>query len=87
MNVTVSRHEIFQTLRQLLLDQFELTPEQVVPMARLSDDLDLDSIDWINLAVHLEETTGHKLREEDLASIRTIQDVVDLLHDRFAHPA
>jgi acyl carrier protein len=82
-----SRDEIFQQLRQLLLDQFELRPEQVVPTAQLRDDLDLDSIDWINMAVYLEEATGYKLREEDLTSIRTVQDVVDLLHARFAHPA
>ncbi|MGH7266188.1 MAG: acyl carrier protein [Candidatus Rokuibacteriota bacterium] len=87
MKVPVSRDEIFQTLRQLLIDQFELRPEQVVPTAHLRDDLDLDSIDWINLAVYLEEATGYKLGEEELTAVRTIQDVVDMLHDRFAHPA
>lgn len=87
MNVPVSREAIFEKLRQLLVEQFELRPEQVVPTAHLRDDLDLDSIDWINLAVYLEEATGFKLREEDLTSIRTIQDVVELLHDRFGHPA
>jgi acyl carrier protein len=87
MSIPASRDEIFQHLRQLLVDQFELRPEQVGPAARLRDDLDLDSIDWINLAVYLEETTGYKLSEEDLTSVRTVQDVVDLLHERFAHPA
>jgi acyl carrier protein len=87
MNAPISRDEIFQQLRQLLVDQFELRPEQVVPKAHLGDDLDLDSIDWINLAVYLEEATGYKLREEDLTSISTIQDVVDVLHDRFAQLA
>jgi acyl carrier protein len=87
MNVPNSRDEIFRQLRQVLLDQFELRPEQIVADAHLRDDLGLDSIDWINLAVYLEEATGYKLLEEDLTAIRTVQDVVDLLSARFAHRA
>jgi acyl carrier protein len=87
MNVPLSRDEIFRQLRQVLLDQFELRPEQIVADAHLRDDLGLDSIDWINLAVYLEEATGYKLLEEDLTAIRTVQDVIDLLSARFAHRA
>lgn len=87
MNVPLSRDEILRQLRQVLLDQFELRPEQIVPNAHLRDDLGLDSIDWINLAVYLEEATGYKLLEEDLTAIRTVQDVIDLLSARFAHRA
>ena len=44
------------------------------------DDLDLDSIDAIDLAVKLEERVGLDLEEEQLRSLRLVQDVVDLVH-------
>jgi acyl carrier protein len=45
----------------------------------LIDDLDLDSIDAVDMAVRLEEKTGYRFAEEELRSVTTIQDVVDLI--------
>jgi acyl carrier protein len=78
----LSKEAIFERLKHLLIKEFELREEDVVPAAHLATDLDLDSIDWIDMAVALEQETGQKLLEDDLSAIRTIQDVVDLLHQR-----
>jgi acyl carrier protein len=77
-----SRDVIFVALKGVLSGHFGLRPEQVVPSARLAEDLELDSIDWIDLAVKLEVETGEKLEESDLESIRTIEDVVGVVHRR-----
>ncbi len=71
-------------LRDVLSGHFGVPTEQIVPSARLLEDLDLDSIDWIDLAVRLEVETGQKLKEGELTSIRTIQDVVDIVHHRLS---
>jgi acyl carrier protein len=57
-------------------------PEDVVPEARLVDDLALDSLDWADLALRLEETLRVELHDEKLARLATIQDVVDLIDER-----
>jgi acyl carrier protein len=76
----LSKADILVAVQDILARQFELAPAKIVPGARLVQDLDLDSIDWIDMAVALEVETGHRIREEELESIRTIQDVVDVVH-------
>jgi acyl carrier protein len=83
----VSREEIFRKLRDVLTSRFELDPDRIVPGAHLAEDLDLDSIDWIDLAVQLEQDTGHKLAESELTAMRTVQDVVEVLHRKLSGSA
>ncbi|OLB95462.1 MAG: hypothetical protein AUH30_15130 [Candidatus Rokubacteria bacterium 13_1_40CM_68_15] len=76
----LSKAEVYEQLKQVLVDEFGLPADQLGPEAHLVKDLDLDSIDWIDMAVALEVKTGQELKQQELASIRTIQDVVDVIH-------
>jgi acyl carrier protein len=62
--------------------EFQFRDQDLRPDAHLVDDLDLDSIDAVDLAVRVEERTGLSLDEADLKSIQTIQDIVDLIDER-----
>ena len=73
----LSRDEIFAELKRELCSLFELEPAQVTPTARLYDDLDLDSIDAVDLAVRLQELTKKRIRPEQFKAVRTVADVVD----------
>lgn len=75
-----SKAEVYERLKDVLVTEFGLRAEQLELDAHLVKDLDLDSIDWIDMAVALEGRTGQELQERELASIRTIQDVVDVIH-------
>jgi acyl carrier protein len=75
-----SKEEIFEEVRSILCREFEVSPEDVLPTSHLIDDLDLDSIDAIDLAVKLEERTGLDLDEKVLRSLRLVQDVVDVVY-------
>lgn len=79
-----TRDEIFERLRTILVDSFELDADEVRLDAHLIDDLDLDSIDAIDLAVGLEEELSLRVAEEELRRIRRVGDIVDLVHDRLA---
>jgi acyl carrier protein len=79
-----SREEIFHTLQQILSEMFELAPEDIALTASLSLDLDLDSIDAVDLMVKLREITGRRINPEDFKNARTVQDVVDTLHKMLA---
>lgn len=73
----LSRDEIYEKLKGYLEDLFEVPPERVSLDARLFDDLDLDSIDAVDLVVKLQELTGRKFKPEEFKSVRTVGDVLD----------
>ena len=75
----MTKAETFELVKTFLVESFELDPAVVVPTAHLIEDLDLDSIDAIDLAVVLEERTGLGVTEQELIQIRVVQDVVDLI--------
>jgi acyl carrier protein len=88
MSVTVkSREEILAHLRQVLVDLFELKPEQVVPEANLYTDLDIDSIDAVDLFLTLKELTGRKIQPQTFKDVRTVGDVVDAIQALAPHSA
>ncbi|MGI9309432.1 MAG: acyl carrier protein [Gammaproteobacteria bacterium] len=66
-------------LRQILVDEFEVDPEGITPEARIYEDLDIDSIDAIDLIVRLKEITGKKVPAEKFKEVRTIADIVNVL--------
>lgn len=80
----MTKEEIFARIAHVLADSFDLGPAQVKPEADLIDDLDLDSLDVIDLVVSLEEVTGLDVSDEELKSLRVVQDVMDLLHGKLS---
>lgn len=75
----MSKEEIYAWLSQTLQDMFELDPARIVPEANLAD-LDIDSIDAVDVVVKFKELTGKRVQPEVFKSVRTVQDVVDALH-------
>ncbi|MDC9605375.1 acyl carrier protein [Xenorhabdus griffiniae] len=73
----MEKQAIFQEVSQLLVQLFELSPEDITPESRLYEDLELDSIDAVDMVVHLQKKTGRKIKPETFKSVRTVQDVVD----------
>lgn len=67
--------DLFVRLRALLAERFELDPADVQPEARLYEDLDLDSIDAVDLAIAVQELTGRKIRPQKFRGVRTVGDV------------
>jgi acyl carrier protein len=61
-------------------EMFELKPEDIVLNANLNLDLDIDSIDAVDLMVRLRDITGKRINPEDFKNARTIQDVVDTVY-------
>lgn len=70
------RAAILKTLTGLLEEMFETDPAAVTPAAHLYDDLDIDSIDAVDLIVRLKEITGRKVSPEAFKAVRTVDDVV-----------
>jgi len=75
--VVKSQSEIFDHIAGLLTDLFELEWEDIKPESNLYEDLDIDSIDAIDLVVELKQWTGKKIQPEAFKTVRTVQDVVN----------
>ena len=76
----MTREELFDRIAAILRDSFEIDAARIVPEARLYDDLDIDSIDAVDLIVQLKPLLGGSLQPEAFKSVRTVQDIVDVLH-------
>jgi acyl carrier protein len=77
---------ILESLRELLMREFELPEEALRPEASLAGDLDLDSLDAVALEQELEAKTGVQLDLEDLKGVETLGDLVAMLRDRTQEP-
>ncbi len=75
-----SKEQVLQEVQGMMSELFELDVTRVVPQARLVDDLELDSLDAIDLAVRVEELTGLAFDEARIRKLRTVADLVTAIH-------
>jgi acyl carrier protein len=78
---TMSKDELYNWVVDLLSEMFELDKSKLSLQSNLYADLDIDSIDAVDLAVKLKQMTGKRLQPEVFKTIRTIEDVVNALSD------
>ena len=74
------KDDIFAKIVEILQQTFDIDPARIKPEARLGEDLDIDSIDAVDLIVQLKPLVGKRLQPEAFKSVRTVQDVVDALY-------
>lgn len=65
------------------MESFQLDPKDITPEAQLFTDLDLDSIDAVELAIQLQGFTGQRVKAEAFKHVRTVNDVVETVHAMF----
>lgn len=77
----ITKESVLNQVREALVELFEIDSEEIVPGAHLYTDLDLDSIDAVDLVVHLQKVTGKKIKPEEFKSVRTVEDVVNSVYE------
>ncbi|MDR1932082.1 MAG: phosphopantetheine-binding protein [Spirochaetales bacterium] len=75
----MNRNEVFEKLKEILVEEFDLDPAVITPEAGLAADLDLDSIDAVDMIVKMKQYTVGRIEPELFKNARTVQDVVDIL--------
>jgi len=71
--------ELFNKIRDVLAEEFEIPKDAIVPDANLYEDLGIDSIDAVDLIVRLREMTGKQVPPDRFKSVRTIGDVIAVI--------
>ena len=82
----MTKDDILQKMWDILSDDFELDREIITPEAKLYDDLELDSIDAVDLLVRMKEFIPGKIDPESFKKAATVQDVVDILYPLVQNP-
>ncbi len=75
-------NKIIEQVNEVLVDEFEVEADTIVPDANLRETLDLDSLDYVDLVVAIESISGVKLGEEDFKGIETFQDFYNVLQSK-----
>ena len=75
-----SKEDIYLKVVSIFEELFEIEAQKITLEANLYQDLDIDSIDAIDLVVELKNMTGKKIQPEEFRSVRTVQDVVDQVY-------
>ena len=82
----MTKEQIFQRIGTILQETFGIAADRITPAAKLGEDLDIDSIDAVDLIVQLKPLAGRRLEPEAFKSVRTVGDVVDALHNLLNNP-
>ncbi len=73
----ITREEVYQKVTTILVDLFEIDPNAISEDSLLYNDLDIDSIDAVDLVIELKSYTGKRIAPEDFKSVRTVRDIVN----------
>lgn len=77
MTSNITKEDIFNELKTILVDDLEIPEAGIKGSSNLFTDLDLDSIDAVDIAVRMQRYTDKKLPPEEFKKIQTIDDVVN----------
>lgn len=76
----MTREEIFQQLRENIVEMFGLPEDKITEESKIRDDLDLDSIDIADLTIRVKNQLGGQFSQKYFSRVSTIGDVVDAVH-------
>ncbi|MBK5233832.1 MAG: acyl carrier protein [Thermoleophilia bacterium] len=79
MSFSGNRDEVMDLVREHLVNELELKPEQITESARFKEDFDADSLDLYELVMELEDQYGISVSEQEAGQISTVRDAVDFV--------
>ena len=78
----MERKEIEEKVKAFLIDELEVDEEKIAPEALLKDDIGIDSLDFVDIVVIVERTFGFKLKPEEMADVKTLNDFCDYIQSK-----
>jgi len=72
---------LFDEVKEVIVEQLNVSPDEVKPEAKFVEDLGADSLDVVEMIMALEEKFGIEIPDSDAEKIQTVQDVVDYIQN------
>ena len=82
----MNNEKVVAKVNDVMRRGFEIPADKLIPSATLFEDLGLDSLDVVDMLVHLEENIGVKVDGEQIMKVRTLQDIYTLVENLAAEP-
>ncbi|MDD5723769.1 MAG: acyl carrier protein [Syntrophales bacterium] len=76
--------KIEEKVKEIIIEQLDITEEECVPDAAFIDDLGADSLDIVELIMAMEDHFGLEVSDDDLAKIRTVKDITNYIKERMS---
>ena len=76
----MEQQEIFKILKEALIELFEIDEAKITPEAKIYYDLEIDSIDAIDLLDFIRKKTGYRMEAPDFKEVQTLQDIIQIVH-------
>ncbi|MFH0866735.1 MAG: phosphopantetheine-binding protein [Bacteroidota bacterium] len=77
----MQKEEIAKIINAFLVEEFEINESKIKPDALLKDDLGLESLDFVDIAVIIEKEFGLKVKGEDMVNVRTLDDLYNYIYN------
>ena len=82
MEKKIQRAEIEQIVNDFLVEEFEIDKNLLKPEAHLINDLEIESLDFVDIVVIIEKEFGFKVKREEMVNVRTLNDMYNYIEER-----
>ena len=73
------KEEVIAKVNEFMIEEFELDESMILPDANLRDDLDIESLDFVDIAVEIEKQFGFKIKGEEMIGVKTLDDLYNYI--------
>lgn len=80
----MTRKEIEEKVKAFLIDDLEIEEENIFPEALLKEDMEIDSLDYVDIVVIVEKNFGFKIQPAEMASVKTLAEFCDYIESKVA---
>jgi acyl carrier protein len=78
----MQEQDLIKKINKLLIEEIEIDEDQLAPTADLKKDLGIDSLDFVDLFVIIENNFGFKMKAEEMTDVKSLQDFYDYIYKR-----
>jgi len=75
----MKKEEVIAKVNGFLVEEFELDEARLIPDANLRDDLEIESLDFVDIAVEIEKKFGFKIKGEEMINVKTLGDLYNYI--------
>ncbi len=78
----MEREEVVKIVNEFLIEEIEVDEDRISPDARIKDDLEIDSLDFVDIVVIVENNFGFKIKQEEMSNVMVLDDFYDYIYNK-----